>query len=490
MIHMSRSSQRRGASKRKANTRRYALVAMLCGLATTGHAQDAPARDATDDINTPLPSAANIGQQSIASFLPEPFKTWNGLRPYFAERGLTFAFTYQGDTMSNLEGGGRTGSTYIGRLQTTSEFNPEKTTGWQGGLFRVSTYQIHGVGLSQHFVQSLAPVSDLEAVATTRLNEVTFEQKVGDAVSLRFGQFAADTEFFLSPYYGIGIGGTFGWPTITTLDLPSGGPAYPLATPGVRLKVTPNDQLTLLAAIFDGDPAGPGIGNPQRRNRYGFNFRVSDPPFAIAEAQWKYGSAKDGPVYPGTVRLGAWTHFGKFADQRFGTDGLPLAAPSSVGIPVQHRGNVGVYGVLDQQIFQKAGKSDDGIFLVGRVSASPSDRNPVEFYADGGFNFQGLVPGRPDDQFAFLGALTKVSGAVRAADRDANLYNATATPLRNLEALAEATYAVRVREGFLIQPNVQYVFHPGGGIADPRDPLGAHRAPNAVVIGFRTTIQY
>ena len=482
--------RRPAPSMRWTVARRAACAVVLCNLVTIAHAQDAPARDATDDINTPLPSAANIGQQSIASFLPEPFKTLNGLRPYLADRGLTFAITYQGDTMSNLEGGGRTGSSYLGRLQTTVEFDPEKTTGWKGGLFRVSTYQIHGVGLSQHFVQSLAPVSDLEAVATTRLNEVTFEQKLTDAVTLRFGQFAADTEFFLSPYYGIGIGGTFGWPTITTLDLPSGGPAYPLATPGIRLKVTPTDQLTLLAAVFNGDPAGPGIGNPQHRNRYGFNFRVGDPPFVIAEAQYKYGSAKDGPVYPGTVRLGAWAHFGKFADQRFGVDGLPLGAPSSIGVPVQHRGNVGLYGVLDQQIFQKPGKTDDGIFLIGRVSASPSDRNPIDFYLDGGLNFQGLVPNRPEDQFAFLGALTKVSSAARASDQDANLYNATFTPARNLEALAEATYAIRVREGFLIQPNVQYVFHPGGGGADPRDPFSVHRAPNAVVVGFRTTIQY
>lgn len=464
---------------------------MVCLLLAGGaQAQGARPRDPTDDINTPLPSSANIGQGSISTLLPEPFRTLNGLRPYLAEKGFSFALTYQGDTMGDLSGGGRTGASFIGRLQTTVEFDPAKTFGWEGGLFHASTYQIHGVGLSGHFVRSLEPVSDLEAVATTRLYEAWYEQKFGDQVSVRAGQLGVDTEFFLSPYYGVGIGGTFGWPSIVTLNLPSGGPAYPLAALGTRVKYTPNDRLTFLAAIFDGDPAGPGADNPQRRNRNGLKFRISDPPFAIAEAQLKYGSADAGPIYPGTLRLGAWRHFGRFADQRIAVDGLPVSSPTSVGLPLQHRGNVGVYGVIDQQVFQLPGKPEDGIFLFGRASFSPSDRNTVDFYADGGVNFQGLIPGRPEDQFAFLGAFTKMSRSLRAADFDANRFNGTFAPAHNYEALAQATYAMHVTNGFLLQPNVQYIVHPGGGIADPRDPFGVRRMPNAFVAGIRTTIQY
>ena len=32
------------------------------------------------------------------------------------------------------------------------------------------------------------------------------------------------------------------WPTITSEDLPSGGPAYPLSTPGVRLRIDPTKE--------------------------------------------------------------------------------------------------------------------------------------------------------------------------------------------------------------------------------------------------------
>ena len=451
--------------------------------------QDPANPDAPDDVNTPLPSAANIGQESIGALFPEPVKTLNGLRPWLVDRGLQFAVTYQGDPMANVSGGIKPGATYMGRLQGTVEFDPEKTTGWKGGMFHVSGYQIHGVGLSQHFVGSIEPVSDLEAVATTRLYELWFEQRLHRTLTVRFGQLGADTEFFLSPYYGIGIGGTFGWPSITTLNLPSGGPAYPFSAPGIRVKYMPTDRLTFLAAIFDGNPAGPGDTNPQYRNQNGVNFRIQDPPLFLGEGQWRYGST-DGPVYPGTIRLGGWLHLGKFADQRYAIDGFPLSSPLSIGLPLQRRTNTGVYGVIDQQIFQKPDKKDDGVYAFARVAFAPSDRNEIDFYADGGLSFQGLVPGRPDDQFGLLGAFTKISSQVRAADIDANFYNATFNPVRTFEAIAEATYSAKIASGVLLQPNVQYVIRPGGGIRNPTMPWSTRAVSNALVVGMRTTIQY
>jgi porin len=43
--------------------------------------------------------------------------------------------------------------------------------------------------------------------------------------------------------------------------------------------------------------------------------------------------------------------------------------------------------------------------------------------------------------------------------------------------------------GWTIQPDFQYIFHPGRHIANPFDPTGA-AIPNAAVVGVRTTINY
>ena len=87
------------------------------------------------------------------------------------------------------------------------------------------------------------PVSSLEATDATRLFEMWFEQTCSTTRSpCKFGQLAADAEFILSEGGGYFLNGTWGWPSITAADLPSGGPAYPLATPGVRVAINPNEQ--------------------------------------------------------------------------------------------------------------------------------------------------------------------------------------------------------------------------------------------------------
>ena len=92
------------------------------------------------------------------------------------------------------------------------------------------------------------PVSSIEALPTTRLYELWFEQKFAhDTFAIRAGQLAADTEFVTSKYTDVFINGTYGWPTITALNLPSGGPSPPLAAVGARLKAELNDNVTVLA---------------------------------------------------------------------------------------------------------------------------------------------------------------------------------------------------------------------------------------------------
>jgi len=259
----------------------------------------------------------------------------------------------------------------------------------------------------------------------------------------------------------------------------------------VRLKLDPTANLALLAAVFNGDPAGPATPfddpNPQARNNSGVKFRLRDRPFVIAEAQGKYEIAG----LAGTAKLGGWTHFGRFADQRIGVDGLSLADPAGVGVALNRRGNNGVYGVLDQQIYKlPGGEADKGVGVFARASFSPGDRNLVSLYLDGGVNFTGMIPGRPDDAFGVAVGYARISGAARGLDFDTNFFNGTFGPVRSAETTIEATYLFKVIDGWTLQPNFQYVIRPAGGIPDPRDPLGLQRVGNAAVAGLRSTIRY
>ena len=66
-------------------------------------------------------------------------------------------------------------------------------------------------------------------------------------------------------------------------------------------------------------------------------------------------------------------------------------------MPAQHRGDFGIYGVIDQQIYRpRGGAADSGVSVFGLASVVPSDRNLVDVQLNGGIVFAGLIQTRPD----------------------------------------------------------------------------------------------
>ena len=84
-------------------------------------------------------------------------------------------------------------------------------------------------------------------------------------------------------------------------------------------------------------------------------------------------------------------------------------------------------------------KDPKGVALFGRVVGAPSDRNLIDFYADGGITFSGMIPRRPDDSLAIGVAYTGISDRVRSFDVDSAVSVA-----RNYEALLEICYTTQL----------------------------------------------
>ncbi len=437
----------------------------------------------------------------------------DGLRTRLEQAGLTFMFTYYGDAFANPTGGVKQGAGYDGRFGIIIDGDLDKLAGWSGAAVHASIHQIHGTQFSAENLDNLATASGIEAPPSTRLFNLWIEQKLGDSVNLRVGQFSAAQEFIVSQNAGLFVNATFGWRVLPAQDLPSGGPAYPEATPGVRLTVTPNDQLTFRAAVFNGDPAGPGPGNPVERDPDGLAFRLNDPPLLIAELAYAYNQAPSGGAQqnphqegggagnlrrasrtgpsasglPGTVKLGAWVHTGRFADQRFDQAGGLIGAG---GAPLLHAGNVALYGIVDQMLWRVPGPGERALNGFARVSVAPSDRNPIDLYVDGGFTFKGLFAQRPDDTAGLGLAYGRVSPQAAAADRDLVALTGMPMPVRDFEAAVELTYQFQLADNWLLQPDLQYIVHPGGHIASPLAPTSAAPIPNALVFGLRHVVRF
>lgn len=415
---------------------------------------------------------------------------WDGLRPVLAAHGFTFAFNYTAEALGNPRGGERQIGVYLGRLEMTFEADLEKAFGWPGATFHVTGYQIHGRGLSANALANLLAASGIEATASSRLFTVWLEQAWADKkISLRIGQLAADDEFAISPAAATFVNGTFGWPGILAANLTSGGPAYPLAAPGARLRVEPIENVSVQAAIFSGDPAGTGgEPDPQLRNRDGTRFSFAGGTFVIAEAALSSGEGGWIAGLPGTVKAGFWYHSGAFDDLRHDTSGRSLADPASNGAARRHRGNYGGYLVVDQALWRMAGSKERGLDAFLRFGANPGDRNLVGWYLDAGLVLKGAFDARPADSLGIAFGFARIARGARGFDRDAAAFGGTA-PVRNYEAVLELTYAAQITPWWSVQPDFQYIFHPGANAANARDPDGAV-IRDAVVLGVRSTVKF
>jgi len=424
-------------------------------------------------------SKDGIPNISIAPSLPDSGDP-GGIRKRLSERGIVYGWEYTNDVLSNVRGGLRTGTIDQGKLQGVLTADLDKLMGLSGWSFFINMLQIHNTGqIRPDYVGGINTIAAIEALRATRLDEVWVEKAfAGGQASVRAGQLAADTEFFYSELSTMFLQSD--WPTIAAVNLPSGGAAYPLSTPGVRVRFDPTRQISLLFAMLNGNPAGQGGGEPQQRNPYGLNFRVNDPPFFIGEAQFRTNMGKQATGLATTAKFGLWVQTGSIKDQRYANDGTSLANPNGSGVPLRHQGDFGVYAVIDQQLYRPAGGTwDSGVSVYTRMSVSPSDRNMISAYVDGGITVSGLVPGRPNDKFGAAMIYARFSDYVRGLDRDKIYYTGLPGVVRDFEANLELTYAAQIIPGWIVQPVVTRIWHPDGDASR-----------NALVVGVRSQWRY
>lgn len=457
----------------------HLFIAAMLLAAGTAAAQDDKKTD--DDKPADPDTGESTVEEKTLGLLPNPLQQY----------GVKFAATYIGEVLGNPSGGLKQGSVYEGRLNLAVDVDLQKLAGLDQLTFHANMFQIHGGGLSRGSLQNYFVVSGIEALPSTRLYEAYFEKQWGEKkISLKAGQLAADSEFFNTKYTDVLTNASMGWPAITSLDLPSGGPSPPLAAMGARLLVNVTEQLSVLGGVFNGDQAGPGSGDPQERNRYGVNFRVNDPPLLLGQIQYAWNNKKGDPNPAGQIKFGGWRHFGSFADQRLGSNGVSLASPTSSGEPLLLSGDIGGWMVFEQKIYRVPKSDDRGIGIFTRVSGAPADRNLIDLYADGGIEFIGLSDQRPDDKFGIAAGYAHVSKSAQALDADYRALVNPNWPARSFEGLLTAVYQYQIRDGWTLQPNFQYIIHPGGGATSPSSALPGKVLHNATVLGLRTTLKF
>jgi len=493
-----------------------AALAMACvvhaAFADSTEPAPAPAAaapPAAESAGAPPAQPATLGSADATSASAGPFgflsPSWQnqnllgdmwGLRPALATHGVTLTILENIETFGNLSGGVRQGFEADGLTTVTLQMDTEKAFGLKGGTLNVSGLQYWGGNLTADNLLALQTLTDIEAPVGVRLWELWYQQKFGDKFDVKIGEQSLDEEFIIAPSgNSLFLNGVSGWPGLPTVDLPGGGPAYPLSGLGVRGRAQVTDSLTVLAGVFNGSPIPWDSPNTPRSNPNGVSFPLDTGTLAIAELQYAFGSStagKPNPAgpLPGVYKIGAWYDSYKFDDQQYDAMGAPLASPLSNGIPATLHGDFSLYGVIDQMIWRSQDNANRSLNVFVRPMFTPyQDRNLVSASINAGFALKAPLPTRDNDAFGVeMGTVWASSGA-SGFDRQMQFYQPSVyTPIRSSETFIEATYQAQILPSWQIQPDVQYFINPGLGIANPDDP--SQRIKNELVIGLRTNINF
>lgn len=464
------------AALRRGRRRRLALAAVAFAGTCSGLATEAFAQAQRSD------NPASGGQQYLTG-------DWNGLRSALERQGVTFTFNDTTDFLANVTGGIKPGAAGLGAFQPKVDLDLQKLAGWEGDRIHVHGLITYGPPFSAYYLGNILAVSNLEAGPMARLYALWYEHNApNDLWSVRAGLLLADSQFLLSDTASNFINNAISWPTFLAANLPASGPAFPLPAPGIRVRVQPRDDWQFQAAVFSGDPSGADGSNQPAPLPTGTVFSFSGGAFIIAEASYLLNQGKNASGLPGAYRFGTWYHTSaRFADQRFDNNGVSLASPQSTGIPLEHTGDGGVYGVIDQMLYRVPGTTDQGLSGFVRAGGVPNDRDLINFYADGGFVYKGLVPRRPDDKIGIAAMFARVGNNARGLDADTAFFSGNPSfPERSSETVIDMMYQAQLTQWWMLQPDLQYIFNPGGGVLNPDGSLRR----NALVIGVRSSLNF
>ena len=408
-----------------------------------------------------------------------------GTRPSLDTKGITVFGQLVNDMLWNTTGGISPGGADDGLLQFGTQIDMEKAIGLPGGTFKNTWFWLYGRNPSG-FVGDVNSVSGISGNPAFRCYELWYEQNltirgVADAVSLRGGLLGLDAEFCIPEPALLFLNGTFAFPALMSQNLANSGPQYPMATPGVRLALHPFSWLRLRGAITQANP----FSQAENLHNFNWNFGPSGGLLSMNEAEVAWGDAPATRILPGKAKAGFWIQNGPSPT---------LPEQWSFGPPSSVAYCTGFYGLVEQMLYRPDEKErptggkkavlppqenaccvpKKGLESYLRVGFSPQPASPLSIYTDAGLVYTGLLPTRPEDKLGVDFCYGAVSQSYRS------LGNSQGIPGASFESVVELTYSIRLSPCIALQPDIQYVLHPGG----------TRQYGNALVAGFRAIVDF
>ena len=370
---------------------------------------------------------------------------WGGFRSRLNELGITPIARYFTTVLGNPVGGKKKGVQYAGLLNAYLKFDLEKLLSIKRTKFIISGSWASGESLSEEDIGNFFSVSNIFSGRTVRLYQLILESElVENVLRVAVGRMGIGDEFGTSANFSNYISLAIDYNPISLLLNDAGFLSNPLASWAARVRINPAKNFQILAGAYNSNP---GVG---RGRANGVDFSFNDGLILIAELGYMPNLDFGSKSLSGSYKFGAFYDTRKFDE---------LSNESE-----KQKGNYSLYWILEQMIYRETAQDDQGLTPWAALTISPDENiNTFPFFVSGGFVYRGLLPNRNDDNAAFGFAYGSISDELE--DKD-------------YELMLELTYIIQATPWLQIQPDVQWIVHPGG----------SSDIPNAVVVGAQLAV--
>ncbi len=332
---------------------------------------------------------------------------------------LTKEASYVGDFASNLHGGKRTGSLYLGMANIKLGFKTKSIGLWNGGEFFIHGVATHGGTPSEKLFGDFQVASNIEAGNHTYIHELWYKHSF-ENLQFTFGLQDLNTEFVTSENACSFINSSFGVPSLISSNVPI--PIFPLTALGISCRYKMNENFLFQVALFDGFPES--FDN----NQHNLNWKLKDDDGTLIFTELQFSSTiKD---LHGTFKTGYYYH--SHLRETSAETGIPETV---------FENNYGLYVLADQTIYQADANNSLGVFT--QAAVSPGNININDYYFGCGLNCTGVFNNEDAAGFAFAYA---------------HFNNES---LKD-ETTLEMFYKSRITENLFVQPDIQYIINPAG----------------------------
>ncbi len=381
---------------------------------------------------------------------------WLTSEGFFGRQGFGLLFDYSSDNQSNLLGGLHQAGAYQHKVELIGAADGEAVVGWPGATLLVHLVHttgsdiVEGVGAAQ-------ATSNLGSMRATRLHQAWLQQRIfNNRLSLLAGLYDLNSEFYLTPVSSLFLNSSF----LVGKDFSqTGAAAFPFSALGFRVKADFPPYIAVKLAAVDAVP-------DTRVGKFIPDIRISKTDGVLLMGEVNFFYHDDNASSPtGTYSFGVW-HYSAPAHE--------INRTALSGLHHETNANFGYYATGEQRVFSEVSDPRQGLNIFARFGFANGHIHRYNFNISGGVTYTGLLARRDSDKVGL--ALTHANNAVdyQQALRIAGEQFAPG------ELVVEFTYRAQITSWLVLQPDVQYVLHPG---TNPE-------IKNATIVGSRINIGF